>query len=757
MRNPMLIPISRNCLRIGCLAACLLQAGQADAAEQRLSLPNLEQVVSAPTDLWGEIAGAQPEGPSYEFFSGLLPPLRYVNADFRYYPIVLSAPRSETKARLISNGSALNAAGGTRSWNDAALPVTFRVGPDELRFGEYPDRVLGVSYESGWLPITRIDYQHGLATYRQEAFASVDPNLAAHGVVFLEFSLVDGAIGSVVADPDPREPFLSTNGAVRYQDGRVAIWHDENWRWTRERLVARLRPRTKARLAIATVPAGVEKVPLQGDAFQAERKAAVQAWEGVVGSGMQLQVPEPVVQNAWRSLIAGTFALINQNRMHYSAGNQYDKLYQAEGCDAVEALVLWGFLDETPDLITSQMKFTRKGLEYHQAGHKLQLLANYYWRTGDREFIEGHSDYWRKELNLVLRGRTNQHGLFPREQYCGDVATPVYSLNSNAKAWRALRDFAAVLEEIGDSEGGARLRETAAEFRERILKAVRDSQDPSTKPPFIPIALFGEEQAYPIITETKIGSYWNLMANYILGARVFGPGAPEEDWILRYVEQHGGLCMGQIRSRPNPTFWTGEHSINPLYGTRRVLTLLERDEVEAVIVSFYGMLAQGFTRETFISGEGASLTPLDERGRLFYCPPNSAGNAHFLTMLRQMLVQDLDLNDDGRPETLRLFFATPRRWLLDASVVAMENAPTSFGAARARMESRLSENVITAEVAMPTWRVPERVFIRARLPQEWEAVSASANGEERTVDERGTVELSGLDGTVQVRWKVRKR
>ena len=75
---------------------------------------------------------------------------------------------------------------------------------------------------------------------------------------------------------------------------------------------------------------------------------------------------------------------------------------------------------------------------------------------------------------------------------------------------------------------------------------------------------------------------------------------------------------------------------------------MRRDDVERGLVSFYGMLAQGFTRNTFICGEGASLKPLDDRGRLFSLPPNSAANSHFLSMLRYLLVQDSDLDDDGK-------------------------------------------------------------------------------------------------------------
>jgi hypothetical protein len=139
------------------LLAMLLAASTAAFAQPAASR---DEALAAQLDLWGEAALKQPNGPSYEFFAPLLPPLRYVNADFRHYPIVLSAPGAPVKARLISNGSGLNLRGGTRSWNDVGTPVIFRVGPDELRFGEFIERVTGPRYADGWLPIVQLDYAH---------------------------------------------------------------------------------------------------------------------------------------------------------------------------------------------------------------------------------------------------------------------------------------------------------------------------------------------------------------------------------------------------------------------------------------------------------------------------------------------------------------------------------------------------------------------------------------------------------------------
>ena len=64
----------------GVCVACLLGGGAAAPPE---SLPGPQEMAAAETDVWGEAALRRPEGPSYEFFADLLPPLRYVNTELR--------------------------------------------------------------------------------------------------------------------------------------------------------------------------------------------------------------------------------------------------------------------------------------------------------------------------------------------------------------------------------------------------------------------------------------------------------------------------------------------------------------------------------------------------------------------------------------------------------------------------------------------------------------------------------------------------
>jgi len=741
-------------------------------------LPSLDEALAAKRDVWGEAAMAQPNGASYEFFAPLLPPPRYVNADFRHYPIVLSAPNAQVKARLISNGSGVNLRGGARSWNDNGTPFTFRVGPDELIFGTFPERTSEPTLAEGYLPIVEIRYQHispiqseGAVPltqvrpqrtpeiYTLEAFASTDPALAAHGVVFVKFALAQGTTGTVSINIDAPSALRLTAGKLANDQGELLAVFDPNWRWERGGARARLTRSNSVTLAIATKPLPAAPASSLNFDYAAQRAMSVAAWHQILAAGMHVETPEPIVNNAWRHLLLQNFSLISGDRMHYSSGNQYNQIYVGEGSDTIQALMNAGYGGDMRRLMLPLFDYTRKGLEYHQAGFKIMNVCRHYWHTPDPGMIRTLRPRWEKEAKLLVEGRTGPHGLYPPERYAGDISTPAQSVNVNSHAWRALRDLSAVLADIGETAEAERYAAAARAMRSDVLAAIQQSARRETTPPFVPVALHSNEPAHTPIIRSRIGSYWNIIIGYTIGSGIFPPGSVEENWIPHYQEQHGGIFMGMLRSGGDEfNFWTGSERVNPLYGTRYALDTLRRDDPERALVSLYGMLAQGFTRNTFISGEGCALAPVDARGRIFYCPPNSAANAHFLSMLRNLLVQDWDLDDDGRPETLRLLHATPKRWLEDGKTIKVERAPTGFGEVSVTVESKLSAGVVIAEVSLPSRQPPQKSLLRIRVPDGWQVTGAEANtGEKLTTDLNGTVDLTALRGKTTIRFSVARR
>ena len=729
-------------------------------------IPTLQQVMDAPRDLWGEAALKQPDGPSYEFFVPLLQPMRYCDAPFRHYPITLSAPGASVKVRFISNGSAVNALAEQPNWvSETGTPVTFRVTREMAIFGDNLASLEGPHYEQGYLPIVRLRYTTNGQTFEQEAFAPVEPELAKHGVAFVKFTLVAGTGGpdGLVEAQLKGTPVLdAAKGAISDRRGGGALVAFEKQRWAfrpgRSTLRTTLAVNQSAYLVIYTEPSE-KPITIDAATYDAARKRCVAEWNALLAKGTQIQVPEKVVNDAWRANTIGNFMLLNGDKMLYSQGNQYAKLYIGEGGDATRAMLEYGQVDTARKVIPPLFTFTRKGLEFHQGSMKLQLLAHHYFLTGDKDFVksmrelspQGRKPGWETELNLLINGREEKSGLYPPEKYAGDIEDKVYSLNSNANGWRAIRDMAVVLEEIGEKALAEKAATSAREFRKSVMAAIEKSIDRNIKPPFIPMALFGAEKPYESIVGARLGSYWNIMTKYALYSGVFPPDHEYAEALMGYARERGGLCMGMNRNHADPdSWWITSRGINDLYTLRYTLTLLRRDEADLALVGFYGKLAHGMTRDTFIGCEGASLLPLAGNGRQMYLPPNSAANANFLEPLRYLLIQDYDMNDDGTPETLRLGFATPRRWLKDAQEIRIERAPTAFGEISFTIKSDLANHIVTADVDLPERVRPASTLLRLRLPDGRRIESAKAGDVElKLVGE--TIDLSALKGQVSIR------
>ncbi len=731
----------------------LLMAQTPARAGEVTPFPTLEEVMASRSDLWGQLALENTNGLTYEFFASLLPPPRYVNADFREYPMALSAPRAPVKARLISNGSGINTRAGGRSWTDPGTALIFRVGPDELRFGEFGDRVSEPKYLRGHLPVVRLRYQLGDVVYEQESFAAVDPRLAAAGLVFVRFSAAAGATGNVAAQLDAGSEVKPVRGSLVDDNGQTVVWYDNNWRLSRQRLVANLSSNVPAVLALATKPLERRAAPLTLAEYDEQRRACISAWETILQNGTTAEVSEPVITNAWRTALISSLCLVSSNRMNYSAGNQYEKMLENEGADAVEALLLWGQTALARELIPPLLGLARKGLEFDYAGRKLQLLARYFQLTRDTDLLKAQAPQWSKELQLLLTSRTNS-GLFPREHYSAELAAPVVSLHANAQAWRALRDFAPVLAALGQTDSSRLCLQSAASFRQSIMDAVEKVERKEDDSTFVPIALSGEDEPYETITGSRMGTYWNLMMHGVLGTGIFA--AERETGILNYLERHGALCMGMPRIRSSGTFWNSSEAIAPFAAARRLSLLLQRDEPDKALAGFYAILAQGFTRDSFVGSETVSLVPLDSRGRQLFCPPNSAANASILRLLRELLVQEVDTDDDGEPETLRLLFGTPRAWLDDQKEIRLARAPTAFGPVSLSIKSNLEQGELHASIELPP-RLPQRTLLRLRLPAGWRALIGRSGERTFRVDYSGAIELVGMLGKVDIVFTVQRR
>lgn len=745
----------------GLCAVWLIGAGgiafgqPAEKDPARGTLPSVQEMIDARTDVWGDAAMRQPNGANYEFFENLLPPLRWVNTEFRHYPIVLAGPEGVSKTRLVSNGSAINpGANKPPMWMDDGAPISFFVGDASEAFGEDLARLEGPSYLDGCLPVVGFKYRQKEVTYSEEVFAPTDTTGPDAVASMVRFAAAGGA-GRVEARLNPDALWHIKDGAVLNTQEKCVASFSREWIWDSDRkaLVAALKDGETADLALYTIPAAKPIQVTYGTYDEAKRTCA-RDWLAFLRSGITLVTPEPRVNEAWQAMLIGTYMIRRGDFLNYSAGNAYAKLYEGECGDALRSVLLFGHLKDGPRFIRPLMMFDRKATRFHVAGHKLQLLAYYYWLTRDARTARSRS-LWQPSVELILTSREKDTGLLPKDNYAGDIPQQVYSLNSNANCWRGLRDVAAMLDDMGEKDEAAKLQKVTDEYRAAILAAVEKSVRKDAKPPFIPVALLSDEPAHDPLTATRQGSYYDLIIPYVIGSEIFGQGSKHEDWLLGYLQQHGGIAMGMIRTMPAQGQFKNEPGVNPLYGLRYQLALLRRDEREKALVGFYGQLAQGMTRGTFIGGEGSRFVHGDSNGRSFYLPPNSASNAMWLITLRNLLIQDWDLDEDARPDTLRLLFAAPRAWLAEGKRISVGDAPTMFGPVSFDVKSNLGDGFVQVRVTPPP-RPVNTMLLRAPVPDGWRVESVEVDGVEAKLVDGNIVDLSGRTKPLAVRFKVRR-
>ncbi len=695
----------------------------ATLASAQTTLPSVQSALAAKTDIWGELAMREVNGPSYKFFAKLLPPLRYVNTDFREYPIVLSAPRGKLKGRFVSNGSGINLPAGNKTWYDYPLGLAFTVGEKNEPINGTP------SLEQGYLPIVRVVAQVDGATVTEEAFAPTTKEFADPGAIFVKFSTDS-------AKPIPLRAVLQPTDPAHAQEH---LWPGQSWIMAGDfKSMSATLAADSPRVVCVFNSANALQQVFAPSVYDFQRAACEKTWNDILSHCMTLEVPEERVNNAWKATIVANLIMATGDQMSYSAGNVYQRLYEAESGDALRSLLVYGLTDDAKQMVDPLLHYVQKGLGFHDAAFKLQMLAHVYWITRDAEFIKSRRQLWRPSVDHILSSREKESGLLPKENYCGDINTQVYSLNSNANCWRGLRDIAAVLRDIGETSEADQIDAQAKDFRAKIQAALMKTIDPNTKPLFIPIALFGDEKPYENLTASKMGGYWCLMIPYVLGSGILTDG--QTQGALDFLHARGGICMGMIRFDQHSGLFANEKGLDDLYSLRYTQSLLDRDEVDRALVSFYGKLAQGFTRDTFVGGEGSSLVALDPNGRPMYLPPNASGNGFFLDTLRNLLVQDHDSDNGGVPDTLRLLFATPRDWLEDGNTVTLKNAPTAFGPISLVAKSSVQHGKVTVEITPPQ-RSPKAMKLRVRLPEGWQLTGAWMGSTDLKIDAKGTVDL----------------
>ena len=688
-------------------------------------------------DAWGNALLAAPGGPTYERAQRHLAPLLYAVAPGKrpltatgVYYVALSQPDGPGGAGSV----ALHVADGSQVVADrvGGPALSVLVGPaGRERHGACVRRLVPATLAEGWLPILRTGYTDAAgARYRQESFATRIPETRSL-VSFVRVEVDARAARSAV-----RVRFAGAAGRI------VAGARGSH-------LVPRGTQRT-LHVAWLNHPAPVRPFALDEARYASERDGVAAHWERRLAEGASIAVPEARVQHAYRNLLVQNLGLT----WRYSLGNPYEQFSFPESLDVAQVMGEHGFPLVHRSIV--RVSLTRKPTPYPnwKMGSRLVAAAAHWRLHRDRVVVAQTTPALRGYVRGLARQiRASRTGLLPRERFSSDIPDAVHGLHGQAVVWQGLREIGHVWAQTGNAALAAEARSAAARLERGLRAAVAASQrrqpDGSL---FVPARLLDGERAYGSVTESRAGSYWNLVTPYVLASGLLRPASAQADGLQRYLLRRGARMLGLVRTAGfalyrEPRFPVG--GTNHVYNLNASRALAEAGEADRLVLALYGALAAGMTPGTFVSGEAASVEPIGGRlHRSMYLPPNSASNAAFLTTLRLLLVHETR-GADGAPAGLRLAYATPRAWLAPGKRIEVRRLPTSFGPVSYELEA--DERTVRASLELPP-RAPRSLLLRLRLPGGHRVTGATLDGRPYgRVDRRtGTVDLTGRSGTTEL-------
>jgi len=145
--------------------------------------------------------------------------------------------------------------------------------------------------------------------------------------------------------------------------------------------------------------------------------------------------------------------------------------------------------------------------------------------------------------------------------------------------------------------------------------------------------------------------------------------------------------------------------------------ILQHDWIREFILSYYSILAHGYTPGTWISVESAAL----DNSR--YAPYATPAQLNIPVLTKWMLV----FEDPNEP-VLWLAKATPQQWLENGKKIAVSGAPTRFGTVGYELRSEIDKGKIFGMVSLPAGPVNPTVNVRVRVPGGKKMKSVLVNG-----------------------------
>ncbi len=416
-------------------------------------------------------------------------------------------------------------------------------------------------------------------------------------------------------------------------------------------------------------------------------------WHAHANKGVQIETPEPFINNAWRAWELYNTLNVDKVKGRYEihdGSGFYEEEFGYSAALYCHALSLLGYHEDAQKYIESMLAVQKPSGQYISVygtpdnGALLFAIGQEYRLSRDKAWFRSVLPKAIKAMQWIEQSRASTksmesghkplgYGLLPPgPAYC-DFQNLVVSYYSDSYNWLGMHEMAVALSEAGMQTEAANWTAEAADYHQDILTSMQAAVFQEGGIDILPI-----EPLTHRLEKQGAEYYYSLVAPLVLETEFFSAADPHYRWITDFMEQRAGLLLGMDR------VWDG---IDHAYTYGYALEELRHGDVNKFLLTFYGSLAYGMTRDTYSAVEVTRITEGFNEATL----PHTYSNTQQLRMLRMMLVKE-----EG--EELWLAPGAPRAWLDTRDGFAIRNAPTNFGVISYRISPEPKSKLVRASV-----------------------------------------------------------
>jgi hypothetical protein len=340
-----------------------------------------------------------------------------------------------------------------------------------------------------------------------------------------------------------------------------------------------------------------------------------------------------------------------------------------------------------------------------ETGAALWTMGEYFRYTNDVAWVEEVKNKLLKSCKYLLDWRENNmidnlkgRGYGMIDGKVADPEDPYHQFMLNAYGYLGIKRTAEMLRSV-DPADALQLEKEAASWKHDILVSFHDAM---ARSPVVPL---GDGSWCPTVPP------WTEMtgprALFVEGGNFYSHGTFTVPDVLlgplylvfcELLEPNDPASLRMLKYH-NEIFYMNNTVFSQPYYSRHNWLQLKLGMVKPFLKTYYNTFSALADRETYTFWE-----------HLYQASPHKTHEeAWFLMETRWMLYME-----EG--QTLSLLAGIPREWLGNGQKLELQQVASYFGPVNLKVDSRLDEGYMEAEIACKTDRMPDRVQIRLPHP-----------------------------------------